>query len=118
MRWLIDHLSKTPGPATTREVHDQAIHLANPHDEWSALRTTTGGQVLIQAWSARRKALAVYRNRITEAGETEPGCVLACLLHLHHVRMNGIDPDRERVSHRLARAAALRWAAQERREKP
>lgn len=118
MRWLIDHLSKTPGPATAREVHDQAIRLANPHDEWFALRATPGGQVLIQAWSARRKALAAYRDRLTEAGEPELGCVLACLLHLHHIRMNGIDPERERVSRRLARAAALRWVAQDRREKP
>ncbi len=118
MRWLIDHVAKTPGPAPAREVHHQAIRLANPHDKWPALRATPGGQVLTQAWSARRKALAAYRGRLTEAGEAEPGCVLACLLHLHHIRMNGIDQDRERVSNRLARAAALRWTAQDRREKP
>jgi hypothetical protein len=33
------------------------------------------------------------------------------LLHMHHVRMLGIDPDRERTGRRLARAAALRWTA-------
>jgi len=117
MRWLIDHVAKTQCPAPARQVHDQAMHLANPHDEWSALRATPGGRVLTQAWSARRKALAAYRDRLTEAGEIEPDGVLACLLHLHHIRMNGIDPDSERITHHLARAAALRWSAQDRREK-
>ncbi len=40
-------------------------------------------------------------------GELEPHEVVASLLHLHHARAIGIDPDSERTCHRLARAAAL-----------
>lgn len=42
-----------------------------------------------------------------------PASVLVSLLHMHHVRAHGIDPDTEAVSHRLARAVALSWNARQ-----
>ena len=70
------------------------------------------------SWARRSAALAAYRDTLTGSGEIAPDSVLAALLHLHHVRMAGITPDTEQVCHHLARAAALRWTAQNRREKP
>ncbi|MPZ64706.1 MAG: lantibiotic dehydratase [Pseudonocardiaceae bacterium] len=112
MRWLIDHIDQIPTPASAREVYDQAIHLANPRDQWAALRAIPGGEHIANAWARRRTALAAYRETITATDEITLDSVLPALLHLQHVRMAGIAPDTERACHRLARAAALSWTAQ------
>ncbi len=109
MRWLIDHISKISIPAPAREVRDQAIRLADPHDRWAALCAIPGGEDIATAWARRGTALAAYRDTLAAFGETAPAVVLPDLLHLHHVRMAGICPDTERVCARLARAAALSW---------
>ena len=57
----------------------------------------------------RKTGLAGYRERL--AAQRDPFSVLPSLLHMHHIRMLGIDPERERIGRRLARAAALRWNA-------
>ncbi len=117
MRWLIDHVAKDPTPAPAREVHDQAIRLAKPRDRQAAIRNIPGGEQMATAWARRGAALAAYRETITATGGIDPDSVLGALLHLHSVRMAGIAPDTERACHHLARAAALSWAAQDRREK-
>ncbi|MGH4019182.1 MAG: lantibiotic dehydratase [Pseudonocardiaceae bacterium] len=118
MRWLIDHVAKDPIPAPARDVHDQAIHLASPRDRRAAIRSLPDGEHIATAWARRRTALAAYRETITATGEIDPNSVLLALLHLHSVRMAGIAPEVERACHRLARAAALSWTAQDRGEKP
>ncbi|MGH4018807.1 MAG: lantibiotic dehydratase [Pseudonocardiaceae bacterium] len=112
MRWLIDHVDKTPTPAPAREVHNQAIRLANPRDRRAAIRSLPGGEHIATAWARRRTALAAYRGTLTNSGEIDPDSVLTALLHLHSIRMAGIAPEVERACHRLARAAALSWTAQ------
>ncbi len=116
MRWLIDHVAKTPSLALVREVRDQAIHLANPRDRWAALRALPGGEQITTTWARRRVALAAYRDTLTASDQIDLASVLPALLHLHHVRALGDIPDGERVTQRLARAAALSWAARDRRE--
>ncbi len=111
MRWLIDHVAKDPSPPPAREVHDQAIHLANPRDRWAATRALPGGEHMATAWARRRIALAAYHETITATGEIDPNSVLRALLHLHSIRVAGIAPDTERTCHHLARAAALSWTA-------
>jgi thiopeptide-type bacteriocin biosynthesis protein len=111
MRWVIEHVNKTPTQAPAREVHDQAIRLANPHDGWAALRAIPGGEDITTAWGSRSTALTAYRDTLVSSGEIAPEVVLPDLLHLHHVRMVGISPDSERACARLARAAALSWTA-------
>ncbi|MGH8885340.1 MAG: lantibiotic dehydratase [Egibacteraceae bacterium] len=109
MRWLIDHVSTPSVPAPARDLHDHAIRLANPHDDWAALRGIPGGDDIAATWARRRAALAAYRDTLIVSGEIALDSVLPDLLHLHHVRMAGISPDTERVCGRLARAAALSW---------
>ena len=109
MRWLIEHVSKTPIPAPARRVHDQAIRLADPHDRWAVLRAIPGGEDIVTAWARRRTALGAYRDTLVASGQIAPEGVLPDLLHLHQVRMAGICPDTERACARLARAAALSW---------
>ncbi|HEU0089275.1 MAG TPA: thiopeptide-type bacteriocin biosynthesis protein [Pseudonocardiaceae bacterium] len=111
MRWLIRHLRALAHPAPAREVHDQAIRLANPHDDWATLRAIPGGEDIAASWTLRRAALARYRAALCAADEITPDSVLSDLLHLHHARMAGISPDNERACRRLARTAALSWTS-------
>nr|WP_246300421.1 lantibiotic dehydratase [Actinopolyspora biskrensis] len=106
-RWLIDHIPRTHTPAPPRGLRDQALELATPHDQWTALRALPGGDTTLAAWRTRAHALTSYRQSITSPGTAVPTEILRDFLHLHHVRMTGIDPDRERRCLHLARAAAL-----------
>ncbi len=118
LNWLIDHISHHPTPALARDVHNQAMLLADPSTEWAALRALPGGEALVLAWGRRRSALAVYRAQLGSAEGPEPDPVLASLLHLHHARMLGINRDSERICRRLARNAALGWVARHERSGP
>lgn len=115
MRWLIDHLPQDQG-RMDRSLRDEALRLADPRHEWAALHAQPGGTGVLMAWQRRSSALAAYREELGRQRDPRP--VLRSLLHLHHVRTTGLTPDRERVSHRLARAVALRWTAQDRGNKP
>lgn len=108
LRWLIDRLPRQQGwvdPA----LREMALELADPCQEWSALRALPGGEDVVAAWARRRTALAAYRTHL--ATQRDPSSAMRSLLHLHHVRALGVDPERERISNRLARAAALRQIA-------
>lgn len=70
---------------------------------------TVDGPIAI-AWRYRTIAAAAYRNALAAQGH-DPRTVLRSLLHHHHVRALGVDPDQERVTERLARASALRFLA-------
>ena len=108
LRWLIDVLPHEPA-RPERSVRDATLELADPVGGRRALCALRGGENVAAAWDRRRAALAAYRARL--AGQLDPCSVLRSLLHLHHVRSLGMDPERERVSNRLARAAALRQLA-------
>ncbi|MFF7166910.1 lantibiotic dehydratase [Streptomyces sp. NPDC008086] len=112
MRWLINHLPHEQGKLD-QALRDAGMRLADPGKEWATLRATPGADDVTHAWEGRRIALAAYRTQL--ARQREPYGVLRSLLHMHHVRTIGVDPDRERVSHRLARASALRQTAHERK---
>ncbi|TDC02237.1 hypothetical protein E1091_01170 [Micromonospora fluostatini] len=108
MAWLTTHLPREAAPAT-RAVHDQAVRLADPAAGWSALRSSVNADHLLDFWQHRRAALEKYRDRL--AAQRDPWSVVPSLLHLHCIRLHGIDPDRERLIRKLTRAAALRWSA-------
>jgi class I lanthipeptide synthase len=114
MRWLIDHLRTPKTPTIARPTYQQAIQLANPNDGWNTLRAIPGGEDIATSWTRRRATLATYRRALKAAGEIAPDSVLSDLLHLHHVRLAGVDPDNERACRRLARAAALSWVTRTR----
>ncbi|MFG2845369.1 lantibiotic dehydratase [Kitasatospora sp. NPDC048296] len=110
MRWLTSTIpagSPTPVP---REVHQQAVRLADPGHDRATLRETPAGADVADAWAQRDAVLATYRDQLT-ATDPDDDEVLLSLLHMHHVRALGIDRDRERLCHRLARAAAFSYTA-------
>jgi thiopeptide-type bacteriocin biosynthesis protein len=107
-RALTRCLDQGSGPLD-RSVREDACRLANPADGHAALRALPGGQNIADTWRRRDTALAAYHA--TLASQRKPGTVLRTLLHEHHMRALGIDPDLERQTGRHARAAALRRLA-------
>jgi lantibiotic biosynthesis protein len=67
----------------------------------------------VNAWTHRATALNDYRSLLTEGNGPAFNSVLLSLLHMHHIRTNGIEQEAERTCRRLARAAALARAARE-----
>ncbi|MGH3801436.1 MAG: thiopeptide-type bacteriocin biosynthesis protein [Pseudonocardiaceae bacterium] len=107
-RWLIDLLPQEKG-RLQRSLRDAALLLVGADDDRAVLCGHPGGVAVAESWDQRRVALAAYRERL--ADERDPVTVPRSLLHDHYVRVVGVDPGRERVVNRLARAAALRQLA-------
>jgi len=108
-RWLIERFPKAEGTAPPRPVQEQAARLSTPDYDFASLRALPGGECVVAAWAYRRAALESYRTALDDCG-ADPAGVLPSLLHMHHNRAAGIDPDGEAACRRLARAAALSWA--------
>lgn len=108
MRWLVDH-TRTTTPAPPRPLYRQAVDLAHPDQR--AVADLPDGDHLLACWTQRREKLHAYRTLLTGAGARPMEELLPDLLHLHHVRMAGLDLPGERVCLHLARAAALSWIA-------
>ncbi|MFB4298471.1 lantibiotic dehydratase [Actinomadura sp. NTSP31] len=106
--WLVRHLPRAAGPVD-RSLVQQCLGLAadltEPGADAAAIRSLADGPHLIAAWTARRSALTEYRAALELQGD--PLSVLRSLLHLHHVRAVGVDPDLERLTGHLVRSAAL-----------
>lgn len=107
LRWLIAR-TRPHRPAPPRSAYDQAIRLANPHDR-TPLVSLPGGENLMDRWAERRRTLAAWRDHLPAVSAVPPVELLPDLLHLHHVRVAGLDLDSERACLHLARAAALSW---------
>jgi thiopeptide-type bacteriocin biosynthesis protein len=105
MEWLAAQPAQAM-PGIERGVVDQVAGLTArgvPHDlpDWPEPVTV--------ALQARADALASYRAYLPAAANVDG--VVESLLHMHHNRARGIDPDGERICRRLARQAAITWRA-------
>ncbi|WP_437086995.1 lantibiotic dehydratase [Streptomyces sp. enrichment culture] len=106
--WLLSVLPQAEGAAPPRAVQTSALYLAAP--DRSGLLEVPGGSVLIDAWARRRAALESYRDDLSAAGR-DPLDVLPSLLHMHHNRAAGLDPEGEADCRRLARTIAVQSTA-------
>ncbi|MER7851437.1 lantibiotic dehydratase [Streptomyces bacillaris] len=106
--WLAEHLPRTDGAPAPRPTQALVLRLAEHDDPAQVLRDDPGAAAVNDAWRERREALARYRQALDRSGPT-PHSVLPSLLHMHHNRAVGIDPDAEAVCRRMARAAARSW---------
>ncbi|MER8198272.1 lantibiotic dehydratase [Streptomyces microflavus] len=113
MRWLADHVSPKAPASVPRPQFSEAVRLANPADDWAALRAVQGGDAIVSGWAERGAALAAYRLHLP--GPDTQGIavddVLTSLLHVHFVRHVAVNFPEEEVCLYLARAAALAWTA-------
>ncbi|HWO60308.1 MAG TPA: lantibiotic dehydratase [Umezawaea sp.] len=101
-------LPREHGPLD-QSLRDQVLRLADPTDGWHAVRALPGGNTVVDRWDARATALRAYHRVLVQ--QRDPSTVLRTLLHEHHVRAVGVDPDVEKTTGRLARAAAYRCLA-------
>ncbi|WP_405876973.1 lantibiotic dehydratase [Streptomyces sp. NBC_00005] len=116
MHWLIDHIPPTAPKPVPRPQFTDAVRLADPCDDWAALRRVPGGDAIVSGWADRDTALATYRPHLP--GPDTQGIavddVLTSLLHVHFVRHVAVNFPEEEVCLYLARAAALAWTARTR----
>ncbi|SDI20186.1 thiopeptide-type bacteriocin biosynthesis domain-containing protein [Sinosporangium album] len=107
-RTLVRQLEQQTGPLD-RALRGQALDWSDPTGDYQAVRALPDGEAVAAAWQARDAALADYHH--TLAQQRAPATVLRTLLHDHHVRALGVDPEFEKVTIRLTRAAAMRRLA-------
>lgn len=100
LRNLLARLEHHSGPLD-RNLRDLARRLSAA----GALQVLPGGEPVVKAWQTRAIALDAYHQ--TLARQRDPAGVLRTLLHDHHMRAVGVDPDVEQTTCRLARAAAM-----------
>ncbi|GAA4225016.1 hypothetical protein GCM10022254_05940 [Actinomadura meridiana] len=101
MRWLLDRAHTDEPAPVSREDRHQVLALTAP----DAIRALPDGGNLAAAWAERREALGAYHAALTVDQDSD--AVLASLLHMHHIRVVGLDHESERRCRRLARAVAL-----------
>ena len=89
-----------------RALTQLARRLADPAGEHRRLRDLPGGEAVTAAWQSRHEALTIYWTSLL--GQRDPATVLRTLLHEHHIRAVGVDPQFERKTNHLARAVAMR----------
>ncbi|MER6441952.1 lantibiotic dehydratase [Streptomyces sp. NPDC001185] len=107
--WLIRNGRISDPRPLDRTMLDEAVRLADPDNNWAALRATPGGMAIVETWSDRDEALTRYRKALDTSTGPDPNLILDSLLHAHHIRAAGIDKDDERMCVRLAHAAAMAW---------
>jgi lantibiotic biosynthesis protein len=113
MQWLLDHIPAVAPASVPRPVFTEAVRIADPRNDWAALRDLVGGGAIVDAWLPRVGAVAAYRNHLDgpQAQGVAVDDVLGSLMHAHFVRACGIDFDDEAIGLYLARATALAWRA-------
>ncbi|WP_282697652.1 lantibiotic dehydratase [Streptomyces sp. CC208A] len=112
-RWLIDHIPHRAPEPIPRPQFTEAVRLADPHDDWAALRSVPGGEAIVAGWADRAAALAAYREHLP--GPDTEGIalddVLTSLLHTHFVRHVAVNFPEEEICLHLARTTALAFNA-------
>ncbi|MEU3073307.1 lantibiotic dehydratase [Streptomyces laurentii] len=113
MGWLIENIPPTAPDQIARSTFTDAVRLADPCDDWAALRSAPGGGTVVRAWADRDRALIAYRAHLPgpETQGIDLHDVLTSLLHVHFVRAVAVDFPEEAACLHLARAAALAWTA-------
>ncbi|MEU4113784.1 lantibiotic dehydratase [Kitasatospora sp. NPDC028055] len=112
--WLIDKITTDRTEPLDRTLFADALSLTAPGVTRAGTPSPRCAPEVDAAWRERGSALTAYRDLLLQDGAPTPSGVLGTLLHLHHIRAAGLDPDGERTAHRLARAAALTWKSRTR----
>ncbi|WP_324613145.1 thiopeptide-type bacteriocin biosynthesis protein [Streptomyces sp. SBT349] len=116
MDWLINHVPATAPTTVPRPVFAEAVRLADPRDDFHALRRASRGSTNVGAWRERSLGLAAYRAHLPgpHTRGIDPDDVLSSLLHTHVLRARGVEPEEKAVCLYLARVAALAYTARTR----
>ncbi len=101
--WLLTTYPRSAVHTQLRDLRTAAVRLSDPADDRAALRALPGGGELLAGWQRRAGALARYGEALRAA--TPRGSELPGLVHLHHNRLLGIDPEAEDHARAVARGA-------------
>jgi hypothetical protein len=112
--WLLENLPRS-GARLLEPLRKQAFLLVEPDEGRNVLAALPGGEQIAAAWSERTEALRHYREVLVS--QRDPITVVRSLLHQHHVRAVRVDPQTERVTERLVRAAVLSWTRRKEQRK-
>lgn len=110
-RWLLDAYPHDENRYRQLQTQRrQAIQLAGPATDWSAIESLPGGADLTSAWNDRRQGIATYGQLIrdmTAAGSLDStGLEFTSLAHLSHNRHFGTDRELERSSYTILQSIA------------
>lgn len=113
MQWLIDRIPAAAPEPVPRTQFTEAVHIADPRNNWAALRAVPGGDAIATAAAQRDLTVAIYRSHLPgpDTHGISADDVLGSLLHVHFVRAVAVDFPEEAICLYLARAAALAWTA-------
>ncbi|MEJ3655469.1 lantibiotic dehydratase [Actinomycetes bacterium KLBMP 9759] len=100
--WLLAVYKRSDEHAAFREHRRLAVRLLDPDSAWSALAELPGGQALLESWERRAPALREFGRLVAEHAR-DRSAVVADVLHMHHNRLVGVDPVRERRGYAIAR---------------
>lgn len=111
MRWLASHIPAAAPSPVPRPEFTETVRLADPSNDWAALRAAPGGHAVVEAWADRNAALAAYRPHLAhhDTDGIDLDDVLTSALHVHFVRHLAVDFPEEAICLYLTRAAALAW---------
>jgi len=111
MSWIISKIARRKSAPASRDISAAALHLSDPDTGFSSVASLPCGPEVLEAWGQRRDALRRYQTCTTEIGAGGQDLALGSLLHMHHVRAVGIDPESEQTCLHLVRSVALSWSA-------
>ncbi|OZM75130.1 hypothetical protein CFN78_02905 [Amycolatopsis antarctica] len=110
---LLDVLPRGRWHQDLPESRSTVLALLDPRDGGSAWRLAVpAGAELLDVWKRRSTAVAGYGARLRDLGGrpgVPPRTALLSLLHMHHNRLAGIDPARERSTLAILRGALLQY---------
>ncbi|MFE7114226.1 lantibiotic dehydratase [Streptomyces sp. NPDC057654] len=109
--WISRILGAVPRGAMHRAFQErrrEALALIDADGSGEGLRARPGGEKLLAAWQARSSALTDYAHTLRELGDhswTPVTSIFLSLLHMHHNRLIGINPEAEQAATAIMRGA-------------
>ncbi|MEV6520351.1 lantibiotic dehydratase [Longispora sp. NPDC051575] len=108
--WLAGPHPRGPRHPAFAAVRREAVALLDPYGDGTGLAAVEGGPALLDIWRRRAPAVAAYGDTVralAEAGRLHGtrDSVLDAVLHMHHNRLVGVDPQGEAGALAIARGA-------------
>lgn len=104
--WLLAAIPRNTAHAAFQR-HRDAIMNLGPDRRWRGLARFPGGDLLLASWQRRAPDIAAYgsavRARVADGELDSPTPAFRSLLRLHHNRLTGINPVRERTGYAISR---------------
>ncbi|QXJ23765.1 lantibiotic dehydratase [Actinomadura graeca] len=115
--WLLETYPKGARHETFQSHRREAIRLLDPAAGFAGLSELRGGRALLDGWERRSGPVAAYGRAVREALD-DPSAIFASVLHMHHIRLAGIDRRAEQDGYAVARGVLQAHRDRERHRTP